>query len=444
MPLSSSIRFRAITAALVRIVFMTAIVIHAAPRAAADTTPGPATHIIAGYPDFEIVESAPVETSLDHADIRNAADVWLEMIRGAQSSLDFAEFYASEDPGDANDPIDRILAAIDEAVARGVKVRFVSSSSFYKTYPQVVDRLRQSIGDGASPQCADEGRGVLLLDYKAVAGGVLHAKYFIVDGETVYLGSQNFDWRSFSHIQEIGVRVRDRGVAAAMMAVYDYDWLTALTQANVHMRCVMPTVREEYPVVRELAPGETAVITPVASPRDFLPGGVPWDEPRLVAMIDSAKTSVAVQVLTYKPVSSGEYYDVLDGALRRAAARGVKVRLLCSDWCKRPSTIPHLKSLTVVPNVEVKMLTVPEWSGGFIPFARVIHSKYMTIDGHSSWIGTSNWERDYFYASRNVGVTIENEKIAGILDRFFASGWESEYAYPVDPAAEYTPPRMSE
>jgi phosphatidylserine/phosphatidylglycerophosphate/cardiolipin synthase-like enzyme len=120
-----------------------------------------------------------------------------------------------------------VVAAVEAAAKRGVKVRFVSSSSFYKTYPQIIDRLRGSIGDGASPRGAAEGRGVLLLDFKAVAGGVLHAKYFIVDGETVYLGSQNFDWRSLSHIQELGVRVRDRAVAAAMAAMYDSDWCTA-------------------------------------------------------------------------------------------------------------------------------------------------------------------------------------------------------------------------
>jgi len=435
---SPSVGWRAI------VVLMAAIVIQPVARACAAPPRGPSTAIIAGYPDFEIVESAPIETSLDHPDIRNAADVWLEMIHGAKTSLDFAEFYASDDPDDSNDPIDRVVAAIEEAATRGVKVRFVSSSSFYKTYPQIIDRLRASIGDGAtSPHCA-EGRGVLLLDFKAVAGGVQHAKYFIVDGETVYLGSQNFDWRALAHIQELGVRVRDRAVAAAMTAVYDSDWCTALFQAKAQIACGVPLIREAYPVVKEMAPGETALITPVASPQHFLPPGVPWDEPRLVAMIDSAKTSVAVQLLTYKPVSDGEYYEVLDGALRRAAARGVKVRLLCADWCKRPSTLPHLKSLTVVPNIEVKMITIPESSKKFIPFARVIHSKYMVVDGRASWIGTSNWERDYFHESRNVGITVENEKIAAILARYFATGWESAYAYRVDPAADYAPPRISE
>ena len=77
------------------------------------------------------------------------------MIRGAKSSLDFAEFYASDDGADSNDAIDRIVREIEAAAARGVKVRFVTSSSFYKTYPQIVDRLRGVIGDGAEPGCSE-------------------------------------------------------------------------------------------------------------------------------------------------------------------------------------------------------------------------------------------------------------------------------------------------
>ena len=47
-------------------------------------------------PPIELVETAPIETTLDHADIPNAADVWLEMIGGAKRSIDLAEFYVSD------------------------------------------------------------------------------------------------------------------------------------------------------------------------------------------------------------------------------------------------------------------------------------------------------------------------------------------------------------
>jgi phosphatidylserine/phosphatidylglycerophosphate/cardiolipin synthase-like enzyme len=158
--------------------------------------------------------------------------------------------------------------------------------------------------------------------------------------------------------------------------------------------------------------------------------------------MDGARRDVMVQLLTYGPVSDGEYYDVLEGALRRAAARGVHVRLLVSDWCKRESTLPYLKSLCLVPNIDVRLVTIPEWSGGFIPYARVIHAKYLVVDGERAWIGTSNWERGYFHESRNLGVVVESPRAGAVLARFFETGWDSPYAYPLRPEMEYPPPRI--
>ena len=49
----------------------------------------------AAPPAVELVETAPIETTLDHADIPEAADVWLQMIAGAQRTIDLAEFYVT-------------------------------------------------------------------------------------------------------------------------------------------------------------------------------------------------------------------------------------------------------------------------------------------------------------------------------------------------------------
>src|SRR6185295_831472 len=39
-------------------------------------------------PGFTLVESVPIETALDHADLPDASDVWLAMITGARRSID--------------------------------------------------------------------------------------------------------------------------------------------------------------------------------------------------------------------------------------------------------------------------------------------------------------------------------------------------------------------
>lgn len=46
---------------------------------------------------IELVESWPVETTLDQPDLRDADVVWKEMIERARRSIDFAEFYASSE-----------------------------------------------------------------------------------------------------------------------------------------------------------------------------------------------------------------------------------------------------------------------------------------------------------------------------------------------------------
>jgi phosphatidylserine/phosphatidylglycerophosphate/cardiolipin synthase-like enzyme len=169
-----------------------------------------------------------------------------------------------------------------------------------------------------------------------------------------------------------------------------------------------------------------------------------WDLPHIVESIDGAESTVRVQLLTYGTVGrEGTYFDTLDAALRRAAARGVDVRLLVADWSQRPGTIEGLKSLEVLPHVRVRLVTIPPWSGGFVPYARVIHAKYLAVDGRRLWLGTSNWERDYFYASRNVGLIVESASMAARLDGFFEKTWSSPYAAEVDPCAEYEPPRRS-
>ena len=368
-------------------------------------------------PVVELVETAPIETTLDHADIPEAADVWRQMIADARRSIDLAEFYVTAAPHSRLSPV---IDALYAAAARGVRVRLLVDDVFAKHEAATLDELTAS------------GKlEIRRLDMHARAGGILHAKYFIVDGKEAYLGSQNFDWRSLTHIQELGVRLRSPVLAGALVDLFETDWALAGNRdgpprMHTHSGAHFPVVVGEGKARMEL--------TPVASPSGWLPDESLWELPRLVALIDGARRTVRVQVLT-------EHSDELEAALRRAAARGVTVELLVADWCKRKGCVEGLQRLAVVPNVHVAFITIPPWSGGFVPYARVAHAKYLVVDGERAWVGTSNWERDYFYKSRNVGLIIAGGTLPARLDAFFAGNWKSAYVAPVDPAARYTPPR---
>jgi len=85
-----------------------------------------------------------------------------------------------------------------------------------------------------------------------------------------------------------------------------------------------------------------------------------------------------------------------------------------------------------LPNVEVRVLTVPPFSGGEIPFARVSHAKFAVFDaGTTVWIGSSNWEGDYFTRTRNVGVVVEGGALGRRLEGIFEDDWKSTYTRPL-------------
>jgi phosphatidylserine/phosphatidylglycerophosphate/cardiolipin synthase-like enzyme len=383
---------------------------------------------IAGYPDFEIVESAPVETTLNSPEIRDTYTVWLKMINGAKKSLDIEVFYITSTAGE---PFEDILAAITQAGEKGVRVRIISDKKFYETYPQTIDRLKK--GENIEVRIIDMGEGVM------------HAKYFIVDNREVFLGSQNFDWRALEHIREIGVRIRNEDFARIIGDLFNLDWEIAAGGSDKSWRNLIGKKDYSLPIKIAKRGGETIEFYPVYSPVHLLPDEKLWEEKHLVKLISDAKESVLIQLLSYTPVSqySPGFYPVLDNALRSAAARGVKVKLILSDWTKYHPKIDHLKSLGLVPNIEVKLSTIPQWSKGAIAYARVDHSKYLVVDRDKCWIGTANWEKGYFHSSRNVGVIVANGRINKILRDLFMADWKGPYTYPLRPEVEYTPPQIS-
>jgi phosphatidylserine/phosphatidylglycerophosphate/cardiolipin synthase-like enzyme len=297
----------------------------------------------------------------------------------------------------------------------------------------------------------------------------MHAKYFIVDGDEAFVGSQNFDWRALDHIVEMGLHIRLPAYARALLDVFEHDWnrgyvvgtlapdatsrndadeddapASDVTVDDIAAAEAMGLIDHPSPIAFTSRSGDVVTLYPAFSPHGDIPNPADWDLPLIVETIDAAEDSVHVTLLSYKPVTrDSAYWPALENALRRAAARGAAVHMLVADWGKRAPGIDYLKSLQCVPGIEVRMVTIPEASSGFIPFARVTHAKYLTVDGRRFWLGTSNWEKSYFTTSRNVGVVADHPGITQELDRSFHRVWSSPYSYLVDPAATYEPPRIS-
>ena len=106
--------------------------------------------------------------------------------------------------------------SLPAAAGRGVQVRFLLAERFRKTYPELAAHFGSV-----------EGIEVRFIDFGEVAGGVMHAKYMVVDGAQAFLGSPNFDFRAMDQIQELGAHLVDRSIAEGLSRIFEMDWALA-------------------------------------------------------------------------------------------------------------------------------------------------------------------------------------------------------------------------
>lgn len=376
-------------------------------------------------PGFELVQTSPAETVLRNPDLRDPVTVWSEMFDNAKKDIVIGQFYAVTKPGRAFEKVVERLAAAGQ---RGVKIRFlIDQKGVGLSEPATLERLK------AIPNLE-----LRILDFSKLTGnGIIHAKYLVVDGKEAFIGSQNFDWRAFEHIHETGLRITDAKIVGEVLAVFNQDWRAQGLLAKggkvpeVNKKVVAADYRQDAYLL--------------ASPNKYNTRGIGDSESGLPALLADAKTEVRVQLLDYAPVSYGPngtrpYYAVIDNAVRAAANRGVKVKLMVSNWNLEMPAQAYLKSLAVLPNVEIRVVTLPMSSSGFIPFARVIHSKTMVIDNQVAWVGTSNWAGGYMDLSRNFEVVMRNEKMAERLAATQEQIWTSPYAQPLNINKQYPKP----
>ena len=368
---------------------------------------------------IELVQSVPVETDLGEPSVRTAEAVWVELISNARSTLDIEQMYVQNEAGR---PLEPVMQALTAAGNRGVRIRFILSQQMSKNDLATSTRL------AAIPNLT-----LSLIDLGKVTGGIQHAKVFIADGETSFVGSQNFDWKALNEIHELGLLIHSKNVASRLEAIFATD--LAIAKSGV----APPATH------RVIAPTETTSgLAMTASPGKLNPVNVPATIDSLTALIASAKKHIQIQVMEYSTYTYGNpnaRWNVLDDALRAAAVRGVEIDFIVSHWNQTKPEIESIQALATVPGFHVKICELPLAREGVIPYARVIHSKYMLVDDSTLWLGTSNWIDSYFTNTRDVDFIVKDRKTVASASNIFDRVWSAPYTTPVDPNRAYPAPR---
>lgn len=378
---------------------------------------------------YEIVQSMPENLNFSKTigfEPSPTHEALIRAIEHSKVSLRIVSFYWTLTPEKefighrSTLPGQRIMDSIALAVKRGVNLQVILDYSSKKQMSNQddVDKLK-SLGSVKFMNMT-----------RLLHAGVLHTKFLISDNKTFYIGSSNFDWRSYTQIKEIGIQFNNCSeLAQDLDKIFQtYSYMAERGDIPDQLPANFNTAVNIGNPLRLKMDSQDADVFLASSPPAFN-GLKHWtgrtdDIDGLLSVIDSARHRLDISVMNYAArtefIWPKKFWPRIDNALRKAAVeRRVSVRLLFSDWSHtKEEEIMWYKSLNALQSdtlkggrIHVKLFKVPAFDDfeKSIPYARVKHDKYMVTE-NSLYIGTSNFSPDYFINTCGVGVVITPSK----------------------------------
>ena len=452
-----------------------------------------------------IVETIPLGVSFPPGSTRTSTvEALCRLIDSAVDSLDLTAMYwslrtQSQNPVEMHSPStssyrsgDRVYRALVEAAERGVQIRIVQSQGFdpptdsTPVNSESAD-LSSLVGDNQV-----EVRTVNMADW--YGAGIMHQKLWIADKRSMYIGSANTDWRSFTHVKELGILIENEPQLCGDATRYFEGWwsLAKISRpAQLTREAIDPVTR-----IRKLVPGWSTLVpaqdrTQPPWPRTFEEPVGSWSNPRSIVLsgeggealvsggppelctssqtfdldaivntIHDAHQSVCISVMDFDTVSwysagptkkpQRVWWPALTDALIEAAvSRHVRVRLLVSLWAH--TSLESTQRIRAVKSVadsaleraggqfEIRCFVVPGWdrtadsrmaSYEYPDHTRVNHTKYVVTDRRVN-IGTSNMTWSYYFNCAGLSFNASHVSLVNTLKSIFDRDWYSPFAHSI-------------
>ncbi|HET8522723.1 MAG TPA: phospholipase D-like domain-containing protein [Thermomicrobiales bacterium] len=274
----------------------------------------------------------------------------LDEITGAKQSVDVEVYILSDE---------RIISALEQAAKRGVAVRVMLEEHPFGgpgTEKQVKARL-----DAAGVET----------NWSNPVFRFSHIKMIIIDNRTALILSLNLSRSAFTGNRDFGAITSRAAEVTQARAIFTADW------------------------TRTEAPDGPLVVSPTDS------------RAQLLAMIDHAQHTLDV----YAEVMRDR--EIID-ALKRAAGRGVTVRLVMSaQTIEGGAERQELAAAGVQPRIVDN------------PY---IHAKMVLADGEHAFIGSQNFTSTSLDQNREVGIILTDvtnlHRLQRVFDDDFAAGLE--------------------
>jgi cardiolipin synthase len=324
-----------------------------------------------------IVEGNAVE------DFQNGAEIFpamLQAIRSARTSVDMETYiYWS------GRVADQFVQALTERARAGVRVHVIADwVGSTRMHDDVVQALR------AGGVHFEYFHPLNWYDIDRFNNRT-HRKLLIVDGRVAFTGGVGIadEWNGHGDRPDIwrDMQIRVTGPGALQMqAVFEDNWITTTGQALLGA--------EYYPEVPPA--GDVAVQTVASSPE----GGSENLQLMYLMAIDGARRSIDLEAAYFVPD------DLTMAALRRALARGVRIRMVVPG--------PYVDSELIKNASQTRwgeMLQAGAHIWRFQP--AMFHNKLMIVDDYLTIAGSANFD--------NRSFSLNDESNVLVFDRDFAA-----------------------
>jgi cardiolipin synthase len=281
----------------------------------------------------------------------------VDAIAAARQSLRIKMFLFS-DPG--------LIAAVIAAQQRGVKVRVMLNPA-----------RRSGEGENQATRKTLEDAGVEVVDSNP-AFDITHEKSLVVDDETAFVHSLNWETKNLTETRDYAVVTSHRHEVDEIVQCFDADWN-----------------REPFD------PGDDAHLI--------------WcninGRNRVARFIDSAEESLFLQNERYQD-------EVIIERLVRATRRGVKLHVLARPmhFLKAGKLVEGVEGLRILQDLGAKVHRLKGLK---------LHAKMLLADGRRSIIGSINLAPGSFDSRRELAIEVHDEAVVKRLQQVVDHDWQN-------------------
>ncbi|RXE56770.1 phospholipase [Methanoculleus taiwanensis] len=249
-----------------------------------------------------------------------------------------------------------------------------------------------------------------------------HAKYMVIDGRSVVIGSENYGWSGFPAAGTKGNR--GWGVCLDNAALAGYFRTVFLCDSSGGDIIPLEGRHGEgepggaVPYTPEFAPFRTdgARVTPVLSPdTSFL----------ITAMLEGAERTIAIEQAYITNETRYELNPFLAAAIN-ASRRGVEVRvILDAAWFNTEGDADNDEMVAIINRIAAAEGLPLEARLADLHGSNLekIHTKGVVVDGRRVLVSSINWNQNSPNFNREAGVIIEDTAVAAYFLEVMRDDW---------------------